>query len=434
LLIRKELSADCLQKLFETWELNEKFEWRDKTSASNNRLLDLHINRWMESVVILSLMQCVPQDVSELLSSCRMASADSSGQTMKARDPLLPDLQRLWADAVRVWPCHIYSFATPSTRAITELMQYCPLVEIGAGTGYWAHLVRSRGGVVHCFDKDPPSATGSCRANAYHGRSRQWAAVSRGGAECASQLGSRGALFLCYPPPDSDMAAAAVRAFQGKHICYVGEWSGDTGTKAFEKLLLEQFVCINNIQLPNWIDTCYSLTVWRRRQADDKPVSHVTHPVRCSTCGKGGKQLHRCRLTYNIYFCDSACAARGARVHRSELVMRCLLKAEQSPNERSADGRLDSVSTSHSKKRKREEDETCDESQRLIEQRIDDQGQLTNSVEGIVVGKGIDSSSSMPPHVCETVTARRQKYEAGSPLIEISVAYYRSIRSPSVDS
>ena len=36
--------------------------------------------------------------------------------------------------------------------------EHSPLVEVGAGTGYWAALLRGRGARVFAYDRDPPPA------------------------------------------------------------------------------------------------------------------------------------------------------------------------------------------------------------------------------------------------------------------------------------
>jgi hypothetical protein len=157
-----------------------------------------------------------------------------------------------------------------------------------------------------------------------------------------------------------------------------GEWQGDTGTKGFEKLLSAEFACEERLPLPNWSDTCYSLTVWRRRggksnssDSSKKPTAggsgvkdrskeaggkapqqaehllpHHVHPFACSQCGGGRtesagegagggvRQMSRCRLSYSVQFCSEACAAAGRDLHLAELATRCFLQRTASGSER----------------------------------------------------------------------------------------------------
>lgn len=45
-----------------------------------------------------------------------------------------------------------YAFAIPDEFALQKLVEYSPIIEIGAGLGYWASLVNQMGGKVLCYD------------------------------------------------------------------------------------------------------------------------------------------------------------------------------------------------------------------------------------------------------------------------------------------
>jgi len=45
-----------------------------------------------------------------------------------------------------------YSFAIPNQEAIDEILRHTPVVEIGCGLGYWAHLVRAHQGDIIAYD------------------------------------------------------------------------------------------------------------------------------------------------------------------------------------------------------------------------------------------------------------------------------------------
>ena len=145
-----------------------------------------------------------------------------------------------------------------------------------------------------------------------------------------------------------DMALQALRNYSGQHLCHVGEFSGDTGTKSFETLLESTFRCVEVVPLANWCDTSYSLTIWQRRPApkttnaslnkkvdnkkkedrvgDSVPVLSI-HPKQCCVCGTVRARMHRCRLTYGVIFCSEVCAAtkRGRERHQDELAFKHLL-------------------------------------------------------------------------------------------------------------
>lgn len=198
------------------------------TSKAKNPLLDVHFARWREGVCLLSVLGAIPDtsETSKLTSSCRPQVIEKGETpTMKGTDPLMPTALRQWNDGCRVWPCHLYSFATPTVAALDKLASLAPLVEIGAGTGYWAHLLRTHATFesIVAYDKDPPSAQGRVlKPNDYHGKSKAWTAVRKGGPEVAAQH-TTSTLFLCYPPPDNAMGLLALRAYKGDCVAYVGE-------------------------------------------------------------------------------------------------------------------------------------------------------------------------------------------------------------------
>ena len=49
-----------------------------------------------------------------------------------------------------------YSWAIPNNKAIETIVKYSPIIEIGAGTGYWGRLISKAGGDIVCYDKNPP--------------------------------------------------------------------------------------------------------------------------------------------------------------------------------------------------------------------------------------------------------------------------------------
>lgn len=190
----------------------------------------------------------------------------------------------MYRDSIRDPPCHLMAYAVPSNEAIALISSLeLPILECGAGTGYWASLLRAQGVTVAAYDIAPNrtakqlldaagySSDGGLRAqggashNEYHAEVPAWTTVLQGGAEAAAGRdapfhAASAVLFLCYPPPKSPMALQCLRCFKGDVVAYVGEWQGDTATPAFERSLSSDFVCLRRQALPNWGSTAYSLT------------------------------------------------------------------------------------------------------------------------------------------------------------------------------
>ena len=135
-------------------------------------------------------------------------------------DPIADDLLEQWRHNCRDWLARLYAFAVPNKAALDELATVSPIVEVGAGTGYWASLLRSQGVDVVAYDSIPPSSEDSSNAsfgrrrskqkrgsptmNEYHGAAAQFTEVLRGSADMlGSASDASHALFLCYPPRES---------------------------------------------------------------------------------------------------------------------------------------------------------------------------------------------------------------------------------------
>src|SRR4051794_21992422 len=72
---------------------------------------------------------------------------DQLGRTPAAALPGLPAIRKqlIWA----------FAWAVPSDEAIEEIARHGPIVEIGAGTGYWAWLLAQAGADVLAYDRAP---------------------------------------------------------------------------------------------------------------------------------------------------------------------------------------------------------------------------------------------------------------------------------------
>jgi hypothetical protein len=119
-------------------------------------------------------------------------------------------------------------------------------VEMGAGTGYWAWLMRQSGVDMLAYDKTPAS---SGKYNHWHtprdpktGKPiyqpmPSYSEVLPGKPAILSQHTDR-TLFLCWPPYDDLMAADCLAAYAGKRVVYIGESDGGcTADDAFHEAL-----------------------------------------------------------------------------------------------------------------------------------------------------------------------------------------------------
>ncbi|OHD64753.1 MAG: hypothetical protein A2176_10515 [Spirochaetes bacterium RBG_13_51_14] len=149
-----------------------------------------------------------------------------------------------------------YAFSIPTIDVVREIVRYSPLVEIGAGSGYWAMCLVSAGADIIAYDKRPPGGEPPWE---WHDGNRwfddTWFQVHEGDESMAGRYPER-TLFLCWPPLYDPMAASALchyREVGGKTLIYVGG-SGLTADDDFHRELRSQKM-IRSVKLWSWPGT-----------------------------------------------------------------------------------------------------------------------------------------------------------------------------------
>jgi hypothetical protein len=195
----------------------------------------------------------------------------------------------------------IFAWAIPDEAALAVLAQAGPLLECGAGTGYWAALLAGQGADVLASDISPPGA-----ANPFHAGHRPWTDVLPADAVTAVRAHPERTLFLCWPPFDDDGASyAALRAYRGDVLLYAGDGpgpggsAGATGTVRFHRELALNWTPTRQSALPNWPGLCDRLVVYRRNAARRRLAVRDC----CPECG-------RYRPTGAVGRCDQCFARR----------------------------------------------------------------------------------------------------------------------------
>lgn len=149
-----------------------------------------------------------------------------------------------------------HSWAVPCEEALDAIAKWSPngVVEIGAGTGYWAGLLRDRGVDVVAYDVEPYV---SSQAKA------QWSDVLKGNHMYVMKHPDR-SLLLCWPPYATPMAANTLRRYRGDTVLYIGEGSsGCNGDEEFHEML-EDWEQVEYISLPQWPGIRDGLHVYRK--------------------------------------------------------------------------------------------------------------------------------------------------------------------------
>ena len=144
--------------------------------------------------------------------------ADQFSQSIEMLDSgRVPECLAGGAEDVLLTLAQRYAYVLPSDATLALLAGLGPLVELGAGTGYWAHRLLSIGVDIVAFDQVPVDGQ---RTNRYHSRTRPWTHVEQGDQTVLSHADR--ALFLCWPPLFSSLGDC-LTYYSGNTVAYIGD-------------------------------------------------------------------------------------------------------------------------------------------------------------------------------------------------------------------
>jgi hypothetical protein len=147
-----------------------------------------------------------------------------------------------------------FSFAVPSEEAITGIIKYSPIIEIGAGNGYWAYLIDKFGGKIEAFDnfsRDKEwGKNEDYKLDSYF--IKKWFDVKQGDEKIIDKYPNH-TLFLCWIEYCGVYGYKALKRYKGKYFIHIGEGRGGcTGEDDFFDYLDTHFKEIENFYIPHW--------------------------------------------------------------------------------------------------------------------------------------------------------------------------------------
>jgi len=256
---------------------------------------------------------------------------DARGE--KLRDPVATKPLAFWRNTVRTGAAYHYAFAVPTNQALDIILSLnTQVIDIGAGTGYWAYQLQRRSRGEHqilAYDSVP---CGTGRTNAYHGNAPSWFQVQRLEASQVPIPGTGATILVVYPPPDPDEAflAGLVHRFaqstidqnSTNRLVLVSEWrGGDTASPACRTALLAKLTleAHHPTTIPNWGDTSASLTIWKLG------ATQFPCPLdKCTACETyNAPALFRCRLSCDFQVCSQECAHAAVETYKAAVAAKC---------------------------------------------------------------------------------------------------------------
>jgi len=153
-----------------------------------------------------------------------------------------------------------YSYVVPDAGSLSILADLGPLVEMGAGNGYWAHRLRALGVDVVAYDLAPPDGD---RPNRYHPMPATWTDVIAGDQTNLAHHPDR-ALLLCWPPLFSSLGECLIQ-YSGDTVALIGDGGHRTARLQDLNETFTNVAAVPVRALDPFPGTVPTLSVWRRR-------------------------------------------------------------------------------------------------------------------------------------------------------------------------
>jgi len=131
-----------------------------------------------------------------------------------------------------------FGWAIPNDDVLSYISDtFESIVEVGAGDGYWANLLSSRGVDVSAYDK-----------NSF---SKHYDVTHQDARQLESTI-NNSPLLMVWPPVNDNLAAHMV-SFWPSHVLYVGEQRGGcTANDKFFDLIDQYYGLVEQIDIPSY--------------------------------------------------------------------------------------------------------------------------------------------------------------------------------------
>jgi hypothetical protein len=153
-----------------------------------------------------------------------------------------------------------WGFSIPCAEAVTELVRLSPIIEIGAGSGYWSAFVSAAGGDVIATDAISTGSPGYGLTVGLHSNIEALDAIS------AVRRYPERHVFCSWPTQGTDWSAEAADAMQpGRCLALIGQpRGGETGSPRLFDVLDAGFTEECNIPIPQFPGVREEFRIYRR--------------------------------------------------------------------------------------------------------------------------------------------------------------------------
>jgi hypothetical protein len=143
-----------------------------------------------------------------------------------------------------------YSFAILTPDTIEEIRPYGPILEVGAGTGYWAYELTRAGVSVLATDPEPLHHHGCHNPYPFQ---KHWCTVKKQTAASAIRKNPDMNVLTVWPEYNASWTGKMLEKYTAKHLIYVGEPAGGcTGDDNFHQQLETRFELVKQIDIPQF--------------------------------------------------------------------------------------------------------------------------------------------------------------------------------------
>lgn len=157
-----------------------------------------------------------------------------------------------------------FSWAIPTPNVVRKICDATvgkKIIEVGAGTGLWAKLLKLSGSEI--------IATDSFESHGYREDNTYLPVHNLEAVAAIEQNRDCDVLMLIWPAYDTDMAERALKAFNGSIVIYIGEGYGgcNANDEFFDELQqnFEELRSHDDIYVPTWFGIHDGLEIHQRK-------------------------------------------------------------------------------------------------------------------------------------------------------------------------